>query len=689
MQSHKLSRSLSQKSVYQDKYSPKSSGIRHIILTGHINYNVVNNFLEEFFNQSWTRSKYVFVLLSDQKPDRKLMNFVNFEEDNFVQFYQGSVLDEIDLERVQTSTATACIIFTNHNSTNPVQEDQKTFLYAMSVKKYNPTLELYVQTLIPSNKDNLKELGVEHVISSTEIRYSILGFNCLFPGGSTFIGDLLETHQSNPLLKEEWEHQYMESKANEIYYLNLPSVFHNMLFTDIVRIIYTKWHSLPFAVRVHNSEGNDRLVLYPHNYRVLPQDLIYIISTDIKVINNIEKCRDLPGDSHYFEHPKNVIQFDDTILLESDEYLDIEQHNEGVIEANYSPSTFYYNTNTEKLSDYIVRSICDNDQVTNHIIICTEQLLGLDHFIKPLRNRFLEKIQQIVILVDQLHLVKTDWMDSKMFSQLYIIKGSMNSHQDLIRAGIHKASKIILLQNKIKKEQLSDIENILAYTSITKEYDIHATVELMRSSNMRFLSKIDRFTSKSSYKKSSLSELYAAGKIVYQSFLDGLTSLIFFNPDILRVLRHLIDWNANDNYTLIRISVPEHMISGDNYYFSDVLDRFMEREILPLAIYRSESVRGNSEPYVITCPPPDTPVIEGDFVFVLAPKRDITDIISMELSGNLLEEFEEVVQDENEGIITLEERLALQEKHIMELHQKLDDIMNIITYTREENFTIF
>eukprot|EP01017_Pseudomicrothorax_dubius_P031111 TRINITY_DN3940_c0_g1_i2.p1 TRINITY_DN3940_c0_g1~~TRINITY_DN3940_c0_g1_i2.p1 ORF type:complete len:276 (-),score=25.33 TRINITY_DN3940_c0_g1_i2:113-940(-) len=112
--------------------------------------------------------------------------------------------------------------------------------------------------------------------------------------------------------------------------------------------------------------------------------------------------------------------------------------------------------------------------------------------------------------------------------------------------------------------------------------------------------------------------------------MDTLTCQSYFNPHIVTILQQILTGGKQSNAViraicdhtdlkqsnLWQIPVPEDYLSktfGDLFNYLTV-----ERNLIPLAIYRLPGAQDNRHPYVYTNPPAGTKLTHRDKVFVLA-----------------------------------------------------------------------
>lgn len=97
--------------IYQlsSKITPTNSRIveqlsRHIVVCGHITYESVSHFLKDFLHEDREDVDVEVVFLHRKPPDLELEGLIK-RHFTTVEFFQGSVMNSIDLQRVKVEQA--------------------------------------------------------------------------------------------------------------------------------------------------------------------------------------------------------------------------------------------------------------------------------------------------------------------------------------------------------------------------------------------------------------------------------------------------------------------------------------------------------------------------------------------------------------------------------------------------------
>lgn len=140
-----------------------------------------------------------------------------------VSFIQGNPLFQRDLKRCLAEKAKCCVILSNQFCQNPVLEDQRNILNALSAKKYvrafgGREIRICFQMLKPENKNlyysALQQYGkIDQVLCSEELKLQLLAKSSICPGIITIIWSLIT---SNPTNSESEQYDSPEDELRAI-----------------------------------------------------------------------------------------------------------------------------------------------------------------------------------------------------------------------------------------------------------------------------------------------------------------------------------------------------------------------------------------------------------------------------------------------------------------------------------------
>ena len=165
---------------------------------------------------------------------------------------------------------------------------------------------------------------------------------------------------------------------------------------------------------------------------------------------------------------------------------------------------------------------------------------NLFELVRPLRAKYLGKLVPILILCP-LELTHSHWEQLSMFEAVFYLRGAGLEESDLRRAGIYKASRVLVLSGAKKssfeeinsgaeisiaatvaKQSLEDSDVIFTYKMIRQmNQKAKVSIEIIHPANVAFLD-IDGKRSTAGNVKYKISPHFAAGMLFTTSALDSL-----------------------------------------------------------------------------------------------------------------------------------------------------------------------
>lgn len=641
---------LSNKSVYSRINYKRVESTEFIVLCGSLSTSSVVNFLMEFFHEDHGNTQKHCIILNPNRPDNDMENLLRDPKyEKIIVYIQGNPLDEIDLRRAQADKAKAVIIMCNKHSINPEEEDSRTILIAIYIKKFlgpDTLTKLCFQLLrtegkshytLPSNKQQDKK--EDQLICLEELKLSLFAKTCLCPGLVAMITNLINsaedraTDSSTP----EWQKEYWHGIGFEIYKTQLSKAFYDMTFAQAASLIYKQFNAILFGVEVEQAKTT-RICINPGLKKLLKEENIgYIIAEDKEVADQI---RDFElTDRHMNE--EEMSNNHRTQLLKTVVGLVDGGVNQIASKMNSANTDFNMtlqkNCTVLKTKTDIMRvtyeNMAGNILAKDHIIVAG-LVQNLHHFVIPLRSKYLTKQPPIVILNEEKPDHKT-WGPISFFPEIYFVKGSALNEKDLYRVNITQARRVVILSSRIEldakdgddksnlkdKEDLLDAQTIFKYLNVTRiRRDIPIITELVHPSNISFLinnQRDYRLMKKFGYYHT---ETYAMGETYISSVMDTLMAQAFYNSALIGVLEQVIVGGSSggemeDSSNLFPLRVPTTFVGKT---FGELFQFLCERkQIIVLGLYRYNS-ESSVKPYIVTNPPVDLELTERDMAFVLA-----------------------------------------------------------------------
>ena len=302
---------LSLKSIYARSSYRNSEAHPHVVVCGSVTYRGIVEFLKEFLHEDHGNADMKVVILSPEHPTDEMLALLRstMYKTNLV-YIEGSCLQNKDLKRCDLSKSKACFVLSNQYCADPDEEDSSNIIRALAVKRFaratSAEVQVILQIIRPENKlhfiASMQQSEIDQIVCINEIKMSMLGQNCLCPGFSTLIGNLIQSNDSIPpedASSEPWQFEYCHGCGYEFYRTPLSTSFEGRTFSEIVDIVYTKFECITFAVEVTDKEGKRKIAVAPLDLIVGSKAKAYVIAPDSEVAAMI---------SGYYDKDKPVRQ---------------------------------------------------------------------------------------------------------------------------------------------------------------------------------------------------------------------------------------------------------------------------------------------------------------------------------------------------------------------------------------------
>ncbi|XP_013164699.1 PREDICTED: calcium-activated potassium channel slowpoke isoform X8 [Papilio xuthus] len=262
----------------RSKYSgelKREHGKRHIVVCGHITYESVSHFLKDFLHEDREDVDVEVVFLHRKPPDLELEGLFK-RHFTTVEFFQGTIMNPIDLQRVKVHEADACLVLANKYCQDPDAEDAANIMRVISIKNYSDDIRVIIQLMQYHNKAYLLNIPSwdwkqgDDVICLAELKLGFIAQSCLAPGFSTMMANLFamrsfKTSQDMAI----WTNDYMRGTGMEMYTETLSSTFVGMPFKQAAELCFTKLKLLLLAIEIKGEEGADsKISINPRNAKI-------------------------------------------------------------------------------------------------------------------------------------------------------------------------------------------------------------------------------------------------------------------------------------------------------------------------------------------------------------------------------------------------------------------------------------
>ncbi|XP_062702875.1 calcium-activated potassium channel slowpoke isoform X29 [Aedes albopictus] len=251
-----------QRNKYGGKYT-KDVRRRHIVVCGHITYESVSHFLKDFLHEDREDVDVEVVFLHRKEPDLELEGLLK-RHYTTVEFFQGTMMNAVDLERVKVHEADACLVLANKYCQDPDAEDAANIMRVISIKNYSDDIRVIIQLMQYHNKAYLLNIPSwdwkqgDDVICLAELKLGFIAQSCLAPGFSTMMANLfaMRSFKTSPDT-QAWQNDYLQGTGCEMYTETLSPSFTGMTFPQASELCFTKLKLLLLAIEIKGEEGAD------------------------------------------------------------------------------------------------------------------------------------------------------------------------------------------------------------------------------------------------------------------------------------------------------------------------------------------------------------------------------------------------------------------------------------------------
>ncbi|XP_076251009.1 calcium-activated potassium channel slo isoform X7 [Rhynchophorus ferrugineus] len=309
------------RSKYCGEYK-REHGKRHIVVCGHITYESVSHFLKDFLHEDREDVDVEVVFLHRKPPDLELEGLFK-RHFTTVEFFQGTIMNPIDLQRVKVHEADACLVLANKYCQDPDAEDAANIMRVISIKNYSDDIRVIIQLMQYHNKAYLLNIPSwdwkqgDDVICLAELKLGFIAQSCLAPGFSTMMANLfaMRSFKTSPDT-QVWQNDYLQGTGCEMYTETLSPSFTGMTFPQASELCFTKLKLLLLAIEVKGIEGADtKISINPRGAKIVANTQGFFIAQsadevkrawfyckacheDIKDETLIKKCKCKNYDHH-------------------------------------------------------------------------------------------------------------------------------------------------------------------------------------------------------------------------------------------------------------------------------------------------------------------------------------------------------------------------------------------------------
>lgn len=500
-----------------------------IVVCGNINFDSVHGFLKDFFHPARDDTNCEVVFLNKTEPDLMFEGLLKRERTR-VTYFQGTMLNPQDLQRVCAEKAAAVLVLCNKFSTDPKLEDASNIMRVISLKNYCENTRVVIQLLQYNNKAYLLNIPGwdwrrdDQAVCLNEVKYGLMAQSVLAPGFFTLASNVV-TSSIKEITPEmpRWKQEYMTTSHKVILAETFSPTFVGLSFQEVAEICYLRLNLVLIAIEARKYEGG-RIWINPINKKVTPNAIGLFITEssdaakrawffcrvcheNLVDMTKIRKCsckRLAKARYEYYSESKEVHcnGYDRAFLAgfrgingnlsvrennssraglrqRKASQAESEKEPEDIVESSKmtydATGCFHWCTSRSVDECTLSRQEATVTMFSGHIIVAifAEQdspLLGLRNLVMPLRasNISFNDLRHVIIL-GNLDFVKREWHLLKNLPKISIMEGSPMSRADLRALKIKLCRTCILLSAKVPEKSepvLADKEIIMAALNI-------------------------------------------------------------------------------------------------------------------------------------------------------------------------------------------------------------------------------
>ncbi|XP_072342195.1 calcium-activated potassium channel subunit alpha-1-like [Scyliorhinus torazame] len=483
---------------YTGKYK-RFTGKKYVILCGHITLNSLHDFLKDFACKEREEISTEIVIMENINPGLELQALFKRHVTE-MEFFQGSVLNPSDLDRIRPDIADACLILADKNCLNPEAEDSTNIMRAIAVKQYWPEIRVIAQVLQYHSKAYLQNLPSwdmkkrDSVICLSELKMGFIAQNCIVPGFSTLLANLFVKKSKEELKTGTWLDIYQEGLSQELYTEFLSDTFVGMNFSSVCELCYIRLKLLLIAIKYKTSKDEISILINPgSSVLIQEQTLGFFIAKKRYLVNRaniycsechadtmdprrIKKCgckRTHDPEAMYYSPNSRMslggVTKDNQSQGKSETGLQKE-----LVKLD-STGMFHWCPPKGITQVTLNRAMASRLRLTKHVIVCIFSEphcpgIGLRNFIMPLRaSSFTYDELKSIVIVGSLQYIDQDWSTISNFPKVFILPGSPLCRADLKAVSIGSCDMTVIISSNrtnVLEKTLEDKECILATLNI-------------------------------------------------------------------------------------------------------------------------------------------------------------------------------------------------------------------------------
>eukprot|EP00656_Telonema_subtile_P000519 TRINITY_DN1023_c0_g1_i6.p1 TRINITY_DN1023_c0_g1~~TRINITY_DN1023_c0_g1_i6.p1 ORF type:complete len:531 (+),score=146.54 TRINITY_DN1023_c0_g1_i6:214-1806(+) len=506
------------------------------------------------------------------------------------------------------------------------------------------------------------------VICLEELKMSLMACNCICPGAITLLASLFSgpvsqralQHKADLMSGSTWQHQYLVSRSNSLYPVQLPAVVVGLPFNLAASYLYSTTGVLLVALVPHQSTSTQQqLFVNPAQRQIEPGDCGVLIASGSRALDDmaenseifeaIQQDRGMEAAREYLhatqihakaqhlahkDHkspvphkpmravssavccvpdPKGCVPMDEVIrgadrtqllarLLHEQYNGDIDALVKEAREAPSTPPPLL--PHSAQLTGNLPRVlICG---YVSSMALCVRLLCEAGFCISILASNLPTSCDDFC----------EEWRHHVTF-----VRGSCLSLMDLERAGLHTAQCALVLAKEsflqtgaaLIDELVQDTDALLIYKLIKAHApQVRVTTELVDSSHVVFMQ--DSGAPETLQEDAIACRCFASGEVYSSMLASLLMSKLHVLPNTMQLLPELLRTTEQAGMRLHLRAPPEGYVGK---VYSDMVLYLTEIEsLLPFGLLRAEGDGPDMFNVVLANPRPDLVIENHDMVYV-------------------------------------------------------------------------
>jgi len=269
----------------------KNERLRHIVVCGHINCEIVTNFIKDFLHPDREKVEEIALFLHRAEPDLEFEGLLKRRHTQ-IKYLQGSLMNPGDLERAMVRESDACLLLANKYCQDPDAEDAANIMRVISIKNYAHDVRVILQLMQYHNKAYLMNIpswnlaNGDDVICLAELKLGFIAQSCLAPGFTTLMANLFAMRSGDTNSDMEiWQRDYLTGTGCEMYTEILSPSFVGMTFNQASELCFTKLKLLLLAIETKCDEAQEsKIMINPRGVKIVANTVGFFIANDAEEV---------------------------------------------------------------------------------------------------------------------------------------------------------------------------------------------------------------------------------------------------------------------------------------------------------------------------------------------------------------------------------------------------------------------